>query len=93
MNLRVIVMSTILSNKLLLGLVAVVLIALTAFLVLGYGDLPAIHMSSHGWFALGLGVLFSIILGAVLSTVLIIGRRRGFDESAHEAVIDHDPEG
>ena len=70
-------MSTILSNKLLLGLVAVVLIALTAFLVLGYG---------------GLGVLFSIILGAVLSTVLIIGRRRGFDESAHEAVIDHDPE-
>ncbi|WP_417477586.1 hypothetical protein [Maricaulis sp.] len=80
------------SNKSLIAVVVVVILALAAFLVLGWGDLPAIHMSSHGWFALGLGVVFSIILGAVLSAVLIIGRRRGFDESAHEAVIDHDPE-
>tara|TARA_R110002072_G_scaffold290769_1_gene458544 strand:- start:397 stop:657 length:261 start_codon:yes stop_codon:yes gene_type:complete len=80
------------SNKLLLGFVAVVGLALIVFLVLSWGELPAIHMSSHGWFALGLGIVFSVILGAVLSTVLIIGRRRGFDESAHEAVIDHDPE-
>jgi membrane protein implicated in regulation of membrane protease activity len=80
------------SNKSLIAVVVVVILALTAFLVLGWADLPAIHMSSHGWFALGLGVVFSIILGAVLSAVLIIGRRRGFDESAHEAVIDHDPE-
>lgn len=80
------------SNKLLIGFVVVVCFALIAYLVLGYGELPAMHMSGHGWFALGLGVLFSVVLGAVLATVLIIGRRRGFDESAHEAVIDDDPE-
>ena len=80
------------SNKLLIGLVAVVCLALIAYLVFGYAELPAIHMSGHGWFALGLGIVFSVVLGGVLSAVLIIGRRRGFDESAHEAVIDHDPE-
>jgi len=85
-------MSALSSNKWLIGLVIVVSAALIVFLVLGYGDLPTIHMTGHGWFALGLGIVFSVILGAVLSAVLIIGRRRGFDESAHEAVIDHDPE-
>ncbi|WP_417490723.1 hypothetical protein [Maricaulis sp.] len=86
-------MRTASSNKLLIGLALVVCIALIAHLVLGYAELPTIHMSGHGWFALGLGIVFSVVLGAVLSAVLIIGRRRGFDESAHEAVIDHDPEG
>jgi hypothetical protein len=85
-------MPTTSSNKLLIGLVVIVGLVLAAYLVLGYSDLPPTHMSGHGWFALSLGVGFSILLGAVLSTVLIIGRRRGFDESAHEAVIDHDPE-
>jgi hypothetical protein len=85
-------MSALSSNKWLLGMVVVVCGALIAYLVLGYAEMPVIHMSGHGWFALGLGVLFSVVLGAVLSAVLIIGRRRGFDESAHEAVIDHDPE-
>ena len=79
------------SNIFLIGLVVLVCAGLVAYLVLGYADLPVIHMSGHGWFALGLGVGFSILLGGVLSTVLIIGRRRGFDESAHEAVVDTTP--
>lgn len=80
------------SNRLLLGMVAIVVIALIVYLVLGYAELPTMHMSGHGWFALGLGITFSTLLGIVLSTVFIIGRRRGFDESAHDAVIDTDPE-
>lgn len=79
------------SNGLLIGMAVVVCAALLVFLVVGYADLPAIHMSGHGWFALGLGIGFSVLLGGVLSAVLIIGRRRGFDESAHEAVVDKTP--
>tara|TARA_R110000868_G_scaffold19664_1_gene84452 strand:- start:10981 stop:11241 length:261 start_codon:yes stop_codon:yes gene_type:complete len=85
-------MPTASSNKLLIGFAVVVCIALVTFLLFSFAELPVIHMSGHGWFALGLGIVFSVVLGAVLSAVLIIGRRRGFDESAHEAVIDHNPE-
>lgn len=81
-------MRAVTSNKWLIGFAAIVCIAVIAYLIFGYAELPPIHMSGHGWLALGLGVVFSVVLGAVLSAVLIIGRRRGFDESAHEAVID-----
>lgn len=85
-------MKRVTSNRLLIGMSAVVVVAMIGYLVFGFADLPVIHMSGHGWFALALGVAFSTLLGIVLSTVFIIGRRRGFDESAHEAVIDVDPE-
>ncbi|MHA6289380.1 hypothetical protein [Maricaulis sp. CAU 1757] len=61
-----------------------VALACIAFVVAGLARLPDVAMSGHGWFALILGIVFSVILGAILATVLIIGRRRGFDEAAHE---------
>lgn len=69
-----------------------VVTACILFIGVGLHRLPAIEMSSHGWVALVLGVGVSIILGAGLSAVLIIGRRRGFDETAHQAVLDEDPQ-
>tara|TARA_R110001599_G_scaffold101944_4_gene260476 strand:- start:574 stop:855 length:282 start_codon:yes stop_codon:yes gene_type:complete len=50
-------------------------------------------MSGHGWTALLAGTVVSFIVAGVLSTVLILGRRNGFDEGAHEIVWDtHHPD-
>jgi high-affinity Fe2+/Pb2+ permease len=45
-------------------------------------------MSDHGWIALLAGTMVSFLVAGVLSTVLILGRRNGFDEGAHEIVWD-----
>lgn len=45
--------------------------------------MPEGGMSGHGWAALALGVLLSVIIGGGLSAILIISRRRGYDEAAH----------
>ena len=45
-------------------------------------------MSSHGWVALLAGTVVSFIVAGVLTTVLVLGRRNGFDEGAHEIVWD-----
>ena len=45
-------------------------------------------MSGHGWVALLAGTVVSFIVAGVLTTVLVLGRRNGFDEGAHEIVRD-----
>jgi ABC-type Fe3+-siderophore transport system permease subunit len=45
-------------------------------------------MSGNGWTALLAGTAVSFLVTGVLSTVLILGRRNGFDEGAHEIVWD-----
>tara|TARA_R110001606_G_scaffold3841_1_gene18511 strand:- start:235 stop:513 length:279 start_codon:yes stop_codon:yes gene_type:complete len=45
-------------------------------------------MSSHGWVALLAGTVVSFIVAGALTTVLVLGRRNGFDEGAHEIVWD-----
>lgn len=73
------------------GLAAVVIAAIAicvAFIVLTGSQLPSVAMGTHGWAALILGVLFSLIVGGGLSAILVIGRRRGFDEGAHDLYRD-----
>ncbi len=71
--------------------VAIILLGGIAYLLVGSQMLPDCEMSRHGWIALGLGTGFSILVGGALTTVLVIGRRRGFDEAAHEISSQLDP--
>src|SRR5262249_55542479 len=43
------------------------------------------EMSVHGWIALTLGVLFSLIVGCGLMALVFYSSRRGYDERAHAA--------
>ena len=42
-------------------------------------DVP---MSKHGWIALGLGTLFSIVIGCGLMVLMFFSSRSGHDEAA-----------
>jgi len=42
-------------------------------------------LSVHGWIALTLGVLFSLIVGCGLMALVFYSSRRGYDERAHSA--------
>ena len=75
-----------------LGAAAVIVALCIAFIAIGLPHLPGGRMGTHGWVALGLGTGFSIIVGGALAAVLIISRRRGFDEAAHEVYKDISPE-
>jgi len=63
---------------------AIIILAGIAYLVVGASILPENGMSGHGWFALILGSVVSLLVGGALAAVLIISRRRGFDEAAYE---------
>ena len=41
------------------------------------------QISVHGWIALTLGVLFSLIIGCGLMALVFYSSRRGYDERAH----------
>ncbi|WP_323762387.1 hypothetical protein [Maricaulis sp.] len=73
------------SNTLTILAAIVAIVACGAFVIFGMIKLAGVEMSLHGWIALGLGTAVSLVLGGVLSTVLVISRRRGFDEAAHDA--------
>lgn len=73
------------SNALTILTAVIALVACGAFVIFGTIRLAGVEMSLHGWIALGLGTVVSLALGGALSTVLVISRRRGFDEAAHEA--------
>ena len=45
-------------------------------------------MSGHGWIALLAGTAISFLVAGALTTILVLGRRNGFDEGAHEFVWD-----
>ena len=40
------------------------------------------HMSVHGWVALSLGVVFSVVIGCGLMALMFYSSRRGYDERA-----------
>src|SRR5262245_63288089 len=70
---------------------AIAVIALLGILVLAVmfmvGAWTHIHaeMSVHGWIALTLGILFSLIVGCGLMALVFYSSRRGYDERAHAA--------
>jgi hypothetical protein len=77
---------------LLLGVVVLALLASGLYLGFGFANMPQVHMGVHGWIALGLGTVLSIVVGGGLSAILIISRRRGYDEAAHDVFQRSEPE-
>lgn len=41
------------------------------------------QISVHGWIALTLGILFSLVVGCGLMALVFYSSRRGYDERAH----------
>lgn len=66
------------------------IVTLGAFLVVGvwYAAQAWVQidtqMTGHGWFAMGLGIGLSLILGVALMALVFFSSRRGYDD------IDHD---
>jgi len=78
-----------------IALVAVALAAIAlclVFIVFGLANLPDVSMGMHGWIALGVGTAFSVLLGGGLAAILIISRRHGYDEAAHEVFKESEPD-
>ena len=59
----------------------VILAGAVAYAYLGLTT-PGEPMPTQGWIALGLGVVFSLIVGIGLMTLLFYSSRRGYDEPA-----------
>jgi hypothetical protein len=58
------------------GAVAAVLAAVAGL----WSEVGDVEISTGGWIALGLGVLFALALGIGLMSLVFISSRRGFDE-------------
>ena len=80
------------SNIALLAVAAIAILLCLAFIVFGLANLPDVSMGIHGWIALGVGTLFSVVVGGGLAAILIISRRRGYDEAAHAVFKDSEPD-
>ena len=66
------------------GVVAVVLLALlagcTAVGVYLWNSLGDVEMSGHGWTAMILGIVLSLVIGCGLMALVFISNRRGYDD-------------
>lgn len=60
-----------------------------AFIFLMLRQLPSAEMGAHGWVALVLGTVLSFVVGGGLSAILVVSRRRGYDEAAHDLYRGH----
>lgn len=47
-----------------------------------HGD---VEMSSHGWIAMVLGIVFSLVIGCGLMALVFISSRRGHDDVANRS--------
>lgn len=75
-----------------IGMTLVVLAAIVicaAFIFLIAHQLPSAEMGAHGWVALVLGTVLSLTVGGGLCAILVISRRRGYDEAAHDLYRNH----
>jgi len=68
-----------------IAVIVVLLLILAAALAYAYSGLtaPGEPMPAEGWIALTLGVVFSLIVGIGLMTLLFYSSRRGYDEPTH----------
>ena len=60
----------------LLGLLA----ACTAVAVYLWISLEGVEMSGHGWAAMILGIIFTLVLGVGLMALVFISNKRGYDD-------------
>ena len=67
--------ATLLVVALAVGLVAAGAVALNLWL-----DMEGVSLGFHGWLALGLGVVLSLIVGVGLMALVFFSARRGYDE-------------
>jgi hypothetical protein len=64
-------------------LVAAIWFAAESWVHLGGADTPPIPL--WGWFAIAGGVLFSLLLGLGLMTLMFYSSRRGYDEGGDDS--------
>jgi hypothetical protein len=60
------------------------------WVVVAHGNIPQI--SIHGWIAMGLGVVFSLVIGCGLMWLSFYSARQGFDDRADPRRVQSKPE-
>lgn len=48
-----------------------------------WNELADVKMTGHGWIALALGIVFSLIVGIGLMGLMFYSSRKGYDEPPH----------
>jgi hypothetical protein len=66
----------------LLGVLMAVLIVTVVWAATVWTSSNNVAMSKHGWIALGLGTLFSFVIGSGLMALMFYSSRSGHDEAA-----------
>ena len=54
-----------------------------------WSEIGEVEIGWHGLIALGLGAVFTFLLGAGLMALMFLSSRRGYDERAHEVERTH----
>ena len=65
--------------------IAVLLVIFGAAAWAGYNMwtmMPGVEMSGHGWLAMVLGIVLSLVVGGGLMTLVFYSSRHGYDEAA-----------
>ena len=65
-----------------LGALTAILIVTMVWAVSVWTSSSDVPMSKHGWIALGLGTLFSLVIGCGLMALMFFSSRSGHDEIA-----------
>lgn len=66
----------------LLGALAAILIVTVVWATTVWTSTSEVPMSKHGWIALGLGTVFSLVIGCGLMALMFFSSRSGHDEAA-----------
>jgi heme/copper-type cytochrome/quinol oxidase subunit 2 len=48
--------------------------------VYAWGEMEGVEMSGHGWIALVLGIVVTLVVGVVLMGLVFYSSRRGYDD-------------
>ena len=68
-------------HRLLLPIILLGLLAISALAAASiWGGMANISLGAHGWVALGLGVVFSMVIGGGLMALAFYSSRHGYDD-------------
>ena len=70
----------------LLAALSAILIMTIAWAITVWTSSNDVPMSKHGWIALGLGTVFSLVIGCGLMALMFFSSRSGHDEAANSKV-------